>query len=112
MALLDGGHNGGEVVVSEDHLRGRLSHSGSGAHGDTNLGSLQGGGVVDTVSSHGGDLLHLLEILNNLRLVERLHTGKHPGLSTSSLLFSRAQIVELTAREGQAFSALVLSEDS
>ena len=111
-ALLHSGHDGGEVVVGQDHLGGGLGHGSSGAHGDTDLGSLQGGGVVDTVSSHGGDLLHLLEILNNLRLVERLHTGKHPGLSTGSLLFSRAQIVELTAREGQAFSALVLSEDS
>merc|ERR1719222_931280 len=111
-ALLNGGHDGGEVVVGQDHLGGGLGHSGAGAHGDTDLGSLQGGGVVDTVTSHGGDLLHLLQILNDLGLVERLHTGEHPGLGAGGLLFSGAEIVELTAREGDAVSALVLSKDS
>merc|ERR550539_1534517 len=111
-ALLHSGHNGGEVVVGQDHLGGGLGHGGAGAHGDTDLGSLQGGGVVDSVTSHGGDLLHLLEIINNLGLVEGLHTGEHPGLGAGSLLCSRAEIVKLTTREGHAISALVLSEDS
>merc|ERR1712172_261593 len=98
--LLDGGDNGGEVVVSEDHLRGGLGHSGSRTHGDTNLGSLQGGGVIDTVTSHGGDLLLLLQVLDNLGLVEGLNAGEHPGVGGGSLLFADGEVIELTARVG------------
>merc|ERR1719190_163150 len=54
-ALLHGGHDGGEVVVSQDHLGGGLGHGSSGAHGDTDLGSLESGSIVDSVSGHGGD---------------------------------------------------------
>ncbi|TNN42585.1 hypothetical protein EYF80_047244 [Liparis tanakae] len=49
-ALLDSSHDGGEVVVSEDHLRGRLGNSSARAHGDTDLGLLQGGGIVHSIS--------------------------------------------------------------
>merc|ERR1711971_862682 len=111
-ALLDGGDNGGEVIVSKDHLRGGLGHSGSGAHGDTNLGSLEGGGVIDTVTSHGGDLLLLLQVLDNLGLVEGLNAGEHPGVGGGSLLFADGGGIELTARVGLTVSALVLLEDS
>ena len=49
-ALLNGSHNGGEVVVSEDHLRGRLGNGGARAHGDTDLRLLQGGGIIHTIT--------------------------------------------------------------
>merc|ERR1711862_391861 len=87
-SLLHGGHDGGEVVVGEDHLGGGLGHGGAGAHGDTNLGSLESGSVVDSVSSHGGDFFHLLQILDNLGLVEGLDAGKHSGVGTGGLLLS------------------------
>ena len=50
-ALLHGRHDGGEVVVCQHHLRGRLGHGSAGAHGNANLRLLQGRGVVDTVTS-------------------------------------------------------------
>jgi len=50
-ALLNGGHDGGEVVVSQYHLRSRLGHGGTRTHGDTNLSLLQGRGVIHTVTS-------------------------------------------------------------
>lgn len=49
--FLDSSDNGGEVVVSEHHLGGGFSDSGTGAHGNTDLGLLQGGGVIHTVTS-------------------------------------------------------------
>ena len=52
-ALLNGGHDGGEVVVSQYHLRRRLGHSGTRTHGDTNLSLLQGRGVIHTITSLG-----------------------------------------------------------
>ena len=53
-ALLYGGHDGGEVVVSEHHLGGRLGDGGSGAHSNTDLSLLQSGSVVHTVTGLGG----------------------------------------------------------
>lgn len=39
-ALLDGGHDGGEVVIGQHHLGGGLGDGGSGAHGDADLSLL------------------------------------------------------------------------
>lgn len=50
-AFLNSGHDGREVVVSQDHLRGRLGNGSARAHGDANLRLLQGGGIVHSVTS-------------------------------------------------------------
>lgn len=52
-ALLNSRHNGREVVVSQDHLRGRLGNGSARAHGDANLRLLQGGGIVHSITSLG-----------------------------------------------------------
>lgn len=52
-ALLNSSHNGREVVVSQDHLRGRLGNGSARAHGDANLRFLQGGGIVHSITSLG-----------------------------------------------------------
>merc|ERR1719334_1661412 len=111
-ALLNGSDNGGEVVVSKNHLRGRLGDSGSTTHGNTDLSLLQGRGVVDTVSSHGGDLVHSLQVLDNLGLVERLHPGEHARVLAAHLLLGGGEIVKLSAREGVALGPLLLGEDA
>lgn len=49
--FLNSSDNGREVVVSKHHLSGGFSDSGTGAHGNTNFGLLQGGGVIHTVTS-------------------------------------------------------------
>ena len=56
-AFLDGGHDRGEVVVGDDHVRDFLGHVRPGdAHGDTDVGLLDRGRVVDAVAGHGHDL--------------------------------------------------------
>ena len=110
--FLNGGDDGGEVVVGENHLRGGLGDGSSGSHGDTDFSLLEGGGVVDTVAGHGGNLLHGLQVLNDLGLVEGLDTGEHPGLGNGGSLLRRRQGVELTTGEGHAFGGLVLLEDA
>lgn len=50
-ALLNGRHNGGEVVVGQHHLGGGLGHGSSRSHSNTNFGLLQGGRVIHTVTS-------------------------------------------------------------
>merc|ERR1712212_326113 len=78
--LFNSSPNGGEVVVSKHHLGGRLGDGSSRTHGNTNLGLLQGRCVIHTITSHGRDLTQALEVLNNLGLVERLHTREETGL--------------------------------
>ena len=84
-ALTDGGNNGGEVVVGQNHLRSLTGNIGTLlTHGNTHVGGLEGGGVVDTVTGHGGNLSLGLEGLDNADLVLRRGTGEdvvgHDGL--------------------------------
>lgn len=48
-AFLHGSHNGGEVIISQYHLGGSLSHSSTRSHGNANLGLLQSRGIIDTI---------------------------------------------------------------
>merc|ERR1719273_823685 len=110
-SLLDGGHDAGEVVVGEDHLAGRLGDGGAGAHGDADLGLLEGGRVVDAVPGHGGDLLHALQVLDDLGLVEWLHAGEHAGVGNGNLLLVGREVVKFASRVGHSVGGLVLVED-
>ena len=47
---------GGEPVVEQDQLRHRLRRRRAGAHGDAEVGVLQGEGVVHAVAGHGHHL--------------------------------------------------------
>lgn len=88
--LFDGGHDAGKVVVGENHLGGALGDGGAGAHGDTDFGLLQGGGVVHTVASHSRDLSVRLQVLDDLRLVRRLHSSEQlRPTARLALLFRR-----------------------
>ena len=74
--LLDGVGDGGEAVVQQDHVGGVLGHVGSGdPHGHADVRGLQGGGIVDPVPGHGGDLSGPLQGLNDPQLIR----GRDPG---------------------------------
>lgn len=49
-AFFNGSHDGREVVIGEDHLRGWFGDSGARAHGDADLRFLQGRGVIHSVT--------------------------------------------------------------
>merc|ERR1712004_96253 len=69
-ALLNTSDNGGKVVVEQDHVSGLLGDVGAGdTHGNTNVGLLQSGRVVDTISSDGNDCTHPLATLHNNQLL-------------------------------------------
>ena len=56
-AHLHGAHDGGEVVVREDHHGGLLGDLRAGdAHGDADVRALQRRRVVDAVAGHGHDM--------------------------------------------------------
>ena len=68
--LLHGVHDGGEVVVDQDHLGGLAGDVRPLlAHGDAHVGSLERGGVVHAVVRHAGHLPLGLEGLHDADLV-------------------------------------------
>jgi hypothetical protein len=75
-------HDGGEVVVSQNHIGRLLGDLGAGhPHGDPDVGRLQGRCVVDTVSSHRDDLPVGLEGVDDLQLVLWCHSGVDRGFA-------------------------------
>ena len=75
-AFLDGGNQRGKVVVQKDHVGGFPGHIRAGnAHGNADVGFLDGGGVVDPVAGHGGDVAKAFVSSYDLQLV----TGADPG---------------------------------
>mmetsp|Transcript_20653 Transcript_20653/g.58795 ORF Transcript_20653/g.58795 Transcript_20653/m.58795 type:complete len:668 (-) Transcript_20653:1876-3879(-) len=76
-SFADGDNDGGEVIISEDHLGGFTGDVGSFlAHGHTHVGSLEGRGIVDTVSGHAAHFSLGLEGLDDADLVLRGGTGE------------------------------------
>mmetsp|Transcript_38300 Transcript_38300/g.81772 ORF Transcript_38300/g.81772 Transcript_38300/m.81772 type:complete len:274 (-) Transcript_38300:2083-2904(-) len=69
-SLLHRVHDGGEVVVREDHVRRLLGDLGAGqSHGDADVSLLEGRGIVDAVPRHGHYASLPLEELHKLLLV-------------------------------------------
>lgn len=66
---LEGINDGTETRGEEDDIRGGAGSVRGTLNGDTSIGLLQGGGIVDTVTSHGNEVTTLLENLNDGVLV-------------------------------------------
>mmetsp|Transcript_14331 Transcript_14331/g.48991 ORF Transcript_14331/g.48991 Transcript_14331/m.48991 type:complete len:276 (+) Transcript_14331:626-1453(+) len=82
-APLDGCDDGNKIVVHDDYVRSILSHVGPlNTHGKTNIGLLESGSVVGSVSSHGNGLFDpnsgSLDTRDQHVLVERRGASKHP----------------------------------
>ena len=80
-ALFDGGGDRGEVVVEQDevcHLAADVA--AALAHGDADVGSLEGRCVVDSVAGHRHDLAALLERLDECQFVVRADSGEDVDL--------------------------------
>ena len=67
--LFDTFDNGREVIIEEKHIGGVLSDLRAGTHSDTDVSLLDGGGIVDTVTSDGDDVTEYLASLNDLELL-------------------------------------------
>jgi hypothetical protein len=75
-ALLHRGNDGGKIVVGQDHIGCAFCHVGTGqAHGASDIGGLEGRGVIDPVPRHGHDLAPLLPGFHDSHLVLRGHAG-------------------------------------
>jgi len=71
-------HQAAEVVVQQ-HQIGRLPRHGRPplAHRHTDVGGLEGGGIVDAVAGHRHHLTGRLQGLHDLQLLLRQHPRKH-----------------------------------
>ncbi|GKT88394.1 LOW QUALITY PROTEIN: hypothetical protein Ct61P_06244 [Colletotrichum tofieldiae] len=76
---LDGGDDGAETGGKEDDIGGGLGGLGGTLDGNTAVRLLQGGSVVDTVTSHGSQVTTLLKHLDDLVLVLGENLGETVG---------------------------------
>jgi hypothetical protein len=79
--LLDGKDDGGKTRGKEDDIGGSLGSLGGTLDGNTTVRLLERGSIVDTVTSHGGQVTTLLEHLDDLVLV----LGEDLGETVSTL---------------------------
>ena len=65
--LTSNAYNGGEVVISQDHITGFLGNfCASDAHGYPNICQFQGRCIVHTISRHGCNVAHLPQKPHNV----------------------------------------------
>ena len=77
-ALLDGGHDGGKVVIGENEVGRPLGHIGAGApHSAADVRRLQGRGVVHPVPCHSHHTAPLLPGFHNAHFVLRRYPGEY-----------------------------------
>ncbi|KAI3481410.1 hypothetical protein L1887_56237 [Cichorium endivia] len=106
-ALLHGRLDGGKVVVRQHHVRRQLGHVGAGTHGDTNVGLLERGRVVDAVAGHGDHEALALEQVDELRLVRGLDAREEAGARHGGEpVVARGERVEFAAGERLAVERL------
>ena len=82
-AQVDGAHEGGEVVVGQHDLRRLLGHLRAAAHGDADVGLLEGGRVVHRVAGHRDHFTRLLHEPRQPQLVLRRHPAEDVQLGAA-----------------------------
>ncbi len=101
-ALLHREDDRGEVVVGQDHPAGVLGHLGAGAHGDPDVGRLDGGRVVDAVAGHGHHMALFLERVGEEHLVLGGDPAEHPDVVDAGQPLGLGQVGEVRAQDGLA----------
>ncbi len=100
-AFLDGGGDRGEVVVEEHEVRDLSADvAPSLAHGHPDIGTLEGGRIVDPVAGHGDDFAPVLESVDECQLVLGAHAGKHTHARDGLAELVGCKGVEVIAGEG------------
>jgi hypothetical protein len=108
-------HDGAEVIVEQDHITSVLSDLRSTTHSNTDIGLLNGRGVIDTITGHSDDLTKVLASVNNQEFLGRSGSGEHdlglsnPVLNLASLL--NFQIVETFFLEVNCSELISMDDD-
>ena len=67
-----------KVVVEQNHVGGLFGDVGARyAHGDADIGLLQGGTVVHAVARHGGDFTRALQRFDYSQLIRGRYAREH-----------------------------------
>ena len=94
-------HDGGEIIVRQNHVSHVLRYVGSGdTHADADVRALDGGRVVYAVSGHGRDHALGLPALYDADLMLRLHAGVYGKLLNPAAKFFIIHLVQLGACDG------------
>jgi hypothetical protein len=101
---LEGIDNGTETRGKEDDIGGRAGSVRGTLDGNTSIGLLERGGIVDTVTSHGNEVATLLQNLDDVVLVLGEHLGETIG-SLDEVVHLRAGHVT-AATETKALSVV------
>src|SRR5262249_62122109 len=101
----------GEVVVGEDHHRGFLGDLGAGdAHGDADVGPLEGRGVIDAITGHRDDLALLLQGVHQADLVLGGDPRDHTDVVDRGRQLALGYLRELGAGDNPAVDAKLASD--
>ncbi len=105
---LDGINDHAEALASQNNVCGSAGSICRSRNGDTNIGTLERGGVVDTISGHAAAEAGLAEGLDNKVLVLRENLGEAVGGDNhlSVLLDKIIGNGTLVTEDGQAVRAL------
>ena len=69
--------DGREVIVKEDHISSVLGDFGSATHSNTDIGLLNCGGIVDTITGDGDDVTESLASIDDEEFLGRSGSGEH-----------------------------------
>ena len=105
----DGLHDGGEVVVREDHRSRIFADLGSGdAHGNSDVGLFERRRVVHAVACHRHDATAALPRVHDAYFMLRRHARVHRDVRQNPIELRIVHLVELHASDG----AIPLLEDA
>ena len=111
--LLHRADDGGEVVVGDHHVGSFLRDFGAlDAHGDADVGFLQGRGVVHPIAGHRDHLSVQLQRLDDLQFVLRRDTGEHGRVGNNRLPPCCIQAAQLAGMHGPQGTTLGIAVDS
>ena len=99
-ALLDRDHNSGEIVVGQDHRRRLAGHIRARLpHGDADIGSPEGRGVVHAVARHRNHIALAAKRLRDAKLRVGRAAGEHQvgGVAQERLEVGVRHLLELLA---------------
>lgn len=111
-AFLDGVEDGGEVIVSENDIRGLLGDVRAvETHGNTDISVLQRGTVVDTITSHGNVAATAVQSLNHSDLGLGRASGNDKGKLRHGIELGISEMVEIVGSHDHS-AGNVLADES
>mmetsp|Transcript_21478 Transcript_21478/g.51111 ORF Transcript_21478/g.51111 Transcript_21478/m.51111 type:complete len:359 (-) Transcript_21478:643-1719(-) len=107
--FLHGLHDGGEVVIGQDHLRRTLCHLRAlDAHGHSDVRLVQRRRVVHAVTRHGRNLALALDTLHDLQLVLWLGPGEDAHAAGEQVHLGVAEVLPVRPQLGAVHGAGLL----